>query len=80
MANPEDAAKSFLKGLGARERKPWDTEIREVQRGTSSTGTPPMGRTAPNERKSADDIGSQVERITERNREFAKRTRHLRQD
>lgn len=71
MAKPEDAAKEFLKGLGG---KPWDTPM--------GGGSAPRKAAPPKAESKGDDdpIGSQVEKIASRNREFAKRTRYLRSD
>ena len=73
MAKPEDAAKQFLKGLGARERMPWDEPVGE--RPTTRKAAPAK---AESKHADSDPIGSQVEAITKRNEDLAKRTRHLR--
>jgi hypothetical protein len=76
MANPEDAAKSFLKGLGARKRMPWD----EPMGGDKPAAKPSPKPAAKAADSGGDSIDDQVSKITERNREFAKRTRYLRKD
>ena len=73
MAKPEDAAKEFLKGLGARGRMPWDEPVGE--RPAPRKAAPAKSESKPAD---SDPIGSQVEAITKRNADIAKRTRHLR--
>lgn len=74
MSDPIKAAREYLKGLSTRERKPWDEPVEDERPASDARPSP---KPAP---QSGDDIGKQVERIAERNREFAKRTRHLRKD
>jgi len=80
MPNPEDAAKEFLKGLSTRKRQPWDdvAEYSERERKAAAPAAKPTPPPPSAPRQPADDAMEQAERIAARNREIAKRTRHLR--
>ncbi len=77
--HPEDAAKEFLRGLETRKRQPWD-DVAEYSRREAAGGTPapPPPPAAPKPTQPADEAMGQAERIATRNRDIAKRTRHLR--
>lgn len=75
--HPEDEAREYLKGLESR----WPSvgggglKAAPVARPTSTPPPPPSARRSP-----ADDAMEQAERLAGRNREIAKRTRHLREN
>ena len=78
--HPEDAAREFLRGLSTRKKQPWD-DIGKGAGGEEPARDPTPTPPAPlPPRSTADDAMSQAERIAQRNRDLAARTRHLRKD
>lgn len=77
MPNDEKAAKRFLKGLDV--SAPWNTPLSgyPARKPEPKPATPPRPKPA---RTTGDDAGDQAEVLAARNRDLAKRTRHLRKD
>lgn len=76
MADDEKSARKYLEGLNSSDA-PWLKPL-SGSKPAARPAAKPSPRPAP--RSTADDAMDQVERIAERNRDFAKRTRHLRKD
>lgn len=74
MADAVKAARKYLQGLSG--DKPWETPLSShpVSKPTPKAESKPASKAAPK-----DDIGEQVDKITKRNEDLAKRTRHLRE-
>lgn len=72
---PLKSAKAFLEGLKNRPRQPWD-ELHE-EREAPAPPVPPKPRPTS---ASAPDPMAQAQRLADRNRDIAKRTRHLREN
>lgn len=84
MADPKDdavnAARAFLEGLKNRPPQPWD-DIGAAVRGDDPSRQPTPTPPAPlPPSTTSDDAIGQAQRIAERNRDLAKRTRYLRKD
>jgi len=76
MADDEKAARKYLDALNASDA-PWLQPVGD--RATARPAPEPAPKREP-ARTTADDAADQIARIAERNRDIAKRTRHLRKD
>lgn len=74
MADDEKAARKYLQGLSG--DKPWDTPLSSHP--VSKPSPRPESKPAPKPRTTGDDAGDQVNRLMDRNKKIADRTRHLR--